>query len=144
MPRSEMSVTVLESAASVPFGPSLTDDTDILAGEVKVREERAAAWDRIIDGKLIEWGGAADDFEVDGLVPPSGTSISVALRLVKRLRKNDWPLPSGIIPDGEGGIVVENRHDPLYQRIEIDDQGRASLVTFHACQLVERVPIDIE
>jgi hypothetical protein len=140
----EPNITIQESAGRRDFTGTAILGAEVLASEINIKERLAVRWSSIIDGKLIEWGKTRSEFEVEDLVGPTNEAIGTAFRFVKYMRSNGWPLPTGVIPDGEGGVVFENRHDPMYQRIEIDKDGRASLATFHDCQLMERVPIDIE
>ncbi len=144
MPTSELAITEthLAERAEITGIGSLCEN--VLATEIDAREQIAPRWQEIIDHKLIEWGHTQSEFEAEGLVGPNYKALSTAFKIVKYMREQSWPLPTGVIPDGEGGVVFENRHDPLYQRIEIDQNGCAFLATFHNCQLRYRVPVDIE
>ncbi|MEX2315706.1 MAG: hypothetical protein WD669_01050 [Pirellulales bacterium] len=144
MATSEMNITDRESAYLAEFARTFNAGNDVLASEVDAREASAVAWNNIVDNKLIEWGSTRSEFEDDGLVGPSYEAIGTALKFVKKMRKESWPLPTGVIPDGEGGIVFENRRGDLYQRIEIDQNGRTGLATFRDCKLVERASVEIE
>lgn len=110
---------------------------------MSIDEELAAHWDSIIDHKLIEWGRETEAFQVEGLIAPTSEAIGRACELVRAMRYEGWSLPTGVIPDGEGGIVFENRHGAFYQRVEIDEHGGMSFVTFQDATLVSRVPIDV-
>lgn len=140
----ESSITYCESAERVGNSRLSSVRDDVLVTEIGAKEQLAAGWDNIVDDKLIEWAVTRGEFEAEGLIGPSSEAISCAFRFAAFMRKHDFPLPTGLIPDGEGGIVFENRSGPSYQRIEIDQQGRACLATFLCYELLERVPIDIE
>jgi hypothetical protein len=115
----------------------------VLASALNVEERVSAEWDAIVDHKLIEWGNDQSAFQDEGLIGPTNQAIQKAHALVSFMRSNDWPLPTGVVPDGEGGIVFENRHEPTYQRIEIEPTGKMCLVTFRNCHLVSRDPVDV-
>lgn len=144
MPSNELTITDRDPTEGGEFVNSGSGCENVLVTGFDAREALAADWNTIVDDKLIEWGNTRSEFEVEGLVGPSREALGTAFDFVKHMRRNGWPLPTGVIPDGEGGVVFENRHDPLYQRIEIDEDGRVCLATFHNCQLMERVPVVIK
>jgi len=150
MPTCELDITVRESANNAQFARVVAEGEDVLATEIGLKESVAARWDEIIDHKLIEWGSwrrstmLQQDFEADGLIGPTSQAICKACQLVNRMRMDGWDLPTGIIPDGEGGIAFENRHGSLYQRIEIQANGEMFLVTFRDAKLLDRSQIDVE
>jgi hypothetical protein len=144
MPSSKLNIADSESVNRFTNSRSADDRDDVLAINVRAKEAQEKGWDNIVDNKLIEWAVTRKDFELEGLLGPSCEAISCAYELVNQMRKNLWPLPTGVIPDGEGGIVFENRQDPIYQRIEIDQGGRAYLATFDDFQLMDRVSINFE
>jgi hypothetical protein len=117
---------------------------NVFASAVKIEEEQAARWTAIIDQKLIEWGRNSNNFQAEGLIGPSNNAIQKALSLLRYMRNSGWHLPSGVIPDGEGGIVFENRRGATYQRVEIDANGAMWLATFENCTLKSRDPVDVD
>src|SRR3972149_450027 len=150
MRTNELGVTIRESADQVEYEQAMAVSNNVLASETEAREALTARGNEVIDHKLIEWGRwqfdskLEEEFDAEGFSGPSSEAIRKAYLLVKQMRKEEWDLPTGIIPDGEGGIVFENRRDSTYQRIEIDHKGAMCLVTFQNCVLESRVPVDVE
>lgn len=143
---SAIEMGVAERAAFDPRHTAdyVTPEESVLALSANANEQMTARWDEVIDEKLIEWGRRSSEFELDGFVGPSNAAIRGAYEVIKYMRKSRWPLPTGVIADGEGGIVFESRHDPTYERIEVDERGNICFVKFYDCKLVERVPIDLK
>lgn len=113
------------------------------ANEKKVLAER---WNAITDKLsvwLIEWGQNPSFTDEDGLVFPSGVSCSSACKLVIYMKDRSWPLPTGVIPDGEGGIVIENKQGSSYQCFEIDEDGLIRLSTFRNCKLLSQHNVEL-
>jgi len=108
-------------------------DPEVLATTASDKEKLSEHWNAIVD-QLSEWGLDSSVVDEDGLVFPSGKSCAAACKLVIYMKEQGWSLPTGVIIDGEGGIVFENRQDPSYQRFEIDKSGRIILFTFHDCK----------
>lgn len=113
----------------------------VLATTASDKKALAERWDAIVDRPLIEWGRNPSFIDEDGLVFPSRESCSSACKLVIDMKNHGCSLPTGVIPDGEGGIVIEYKKDPLYQCIEIDDLGQGILFTFMNCKLLSQEPI---
>ena len=147
MPTTEPSITVRESGTSPTFSGARVGADEVAATtlmSIRDFEQPSDPWSRIVDEKLIKW--AADDhfLDDDGFEPPTSDSIARSAQLVKYMRERDFPLPTGVIPNGEGGIVFENRCDPAYQRLEIDETGRIELLMFENCELRNRAVIGLE
>ena len=150
MPSNELTITDCDSTERAELLQAMTDYENVLVTEIDAREAAAVRWDEIIDRKLIKWGSwqnktdLQEDFEAEGFIGPTSEAIRKAYRIVANMRQQLWPLPTGVIPDGEGGIVFENRQQLLYQRMEIDQNGETSLATFNNANLFDRCRIDIE
>lgn len=150
MPPSESTITDRDSPEQAEFVQAGIEYEDVLVTEIDAREASAPQWDDIIDRKLIKWGSWQNDtvlqegFEAEGFISPTSEAILKAYRIVANMRQQLWPLPTGVIPDGEGGIVFENKQRLLYQRMEIDQNGETSLATFNNAKLFDRRRIDIE
>jgi hypothetical protein len=46
--------------------------------------------------------------------------------------------PEAVVPDGEGGVVFENRQGASYERFEILSEGAIFYVAFSDCKLIAR------
>lgn len=143
MPLNENGIAIRDFSPHHKYFTAEEIEPDILASSAQKRDEEDERWSAMTD-QLIHWGYEESDFEVEGLVAPSHIAISRAGKFISMMRNNDWSLPTGIIADGEGGIVLENKQDPFYERIEIDELGSMKLVTFQDCKLIEEQVIDFE
>jgi len=117
-------------------------DPEVLATTVSDKEKLSEHWNAIVD-QLGVWGLNLGIEDEDGLVFPSGESCATACNLVIYMKEKGWPLPTGVIIDGEGGIVFENKQDPFYRRFEIDEMGRIALLTFRDCKLLSQHSVEL-
>lgn len=141
----EPSVAMCDSTFSERYSHDVKQDAGILVSTINSYERESIQWESMIDDRLIDWAQHRDEFALDGLIAPSDHAISKAYKLLKFMRDHNWPLPTSVIADGEGGVVVENRRDPVYQRIEISDRGDMQLVTFRDRRMQgPPAPIDID
>lgn len=109
-----------------------TDDT------LATQHSHCRAWQNIIDEKLIEWGRDPKRLEEPELIEPSRAAIDRAIRIALRLRDEDAPPPTRVVPDGDGGIVLERWNDRLTVSIEIDREGRIEIVRCRDRQVIDR------
>jgi len=115
----------------------------VLAITASDRKCLAEQWNAIIDQPLIKWGLNPSVTDEDGLVFPSKKSCASAVELAARLRDHSWPLPTGVIPDGEGGIAFENKQGSSYQRFEMDENGHIMLLNFRDCKLLSQLNVEL-
>ncbi len=118
-------------------------DPGVLATTASDKRSLAEQWNAIVDQPLIDWGLNPSFEDEDGLVMPTGLAVAKASELVTILRNRGWSLPTGVIPDGEGGIAFENKQGSSYQRFEIDENGRIMLLTFRDCKLLSQHNIEL-
>jgi len=118
-------------------------DPGVLATTASDRKSLDEKWNAIVDQPLIDWGLNPSFEDEDGLVMPTGLAVAKASELVTNLRNQGWSLPTGVIPDGEGGIVFENKQDPFYSRLEIDENGLIMLLTFRDCKLLSQLNVEL-
>lgn len=128
--KSDMFMSQMErTPRRVGIGPQTHDD----------QEERfKAAWQRLIDYKLIEWGCNPTVIEDDGIEPPDTDTIQRAVELAKRFRDESLPPPDNVVPDGDGGIVFERREGDVSEVLHVWDDGTQEYLRFHDSRLVER------
>jgi len=117
-------------------------DSEILATTVSDKEKLAERWNAIVD-QLSVWGQDPSVVDEDGLVFPSAQSCAAAGKLVICIKEQGWSLPTGVIIDGDGGVVFENKQGLSYQRFEIDELGRIVLFSFHDCQLRSQHSVEL-
>ena len=124
------------------YPPSVSTATaqgDALASDVVHRGGREG-WQEVIDQKLVDWGRNPDQLAEDNLIPPTRTAVTTAVRIALQMRDKDLPPPIRIVPDGDGGIVLERWCDDLSEAIEIERSGSAEYVQSHAHRVVHRAP----
>ena len=105
-----------------------------------------AAWQRLIDEKLIEWGRHPEQFEdEDGYKAPKADNLVRATEFSAFCRDHGVAAPLRIAPDGEGGIVFEWTHNPpYYYYVEIRLDGKTELLIFRDHKLIVRESIGDE
>lgn len=111
-------------------------DDSSLAATASERDKNRRGWQRIIDEKLIEWGRDPKQLEDDDLIPPSRDVISLASRLAIALRDQDCPPPSSVVPNGDGGIVLERSQGPEAVTYEVYDDGTVEYTLYNDCRVV--------
>lgn len=102
------------------------------------------AWQEVIDEKLIEWGRDPGQLAEDDLIPPTRESVQRATRIALAFRDDGDPPPLRVVPDGDGGIVLERWRDSLTESIEIDAQGVAEYVVCRHGRVTQRSRFDVE
>ncbi len=130
----EQSKTISEPMSSVIDTGAVYEET-LSSGE---SHQERLAWERLIDGQLIEWGRNPEQLEDDDIEAPSREIISVASTLALTMCRHEMPAPSRIAPDGEGGIVFEHREGRDFETFEIHEDGSIEYLAFHDSQLVDR------
>lgn len=109
-------------------------------------QERGAArhaWADIIDLKLVEWGRNPDQLEEEELLPPSRAAIDSAVRIAMTFRDCGVYAPNRVVPDGDGGIVLERWSGSFSESFEIFSDGQIEYVSCRDHHVVERLPIQI-
>lgn len=91
-----------------------------------------AAWQRLIDEKLIEWGRHPEQFEdEDGYKPPKADNLVRATEFIAFCRDHGVAPALRMAPDGEGGIVFDWKNNPPYHvMMEIHPNGGMELLVF--------------
>lgn len=101
--------------------------------------ETGAAWGRIIDDVLIEWGREPSPLHDDDFEPPAKAALRTAIRLAESCRAERWAPPNRVVPDGEGGIVFERWAGESFEQMNIDPTGRnLEILAFRGSKLVSR------
>ena len=94
-------------------------------------------WRRLLD-RLAEWQLSAGKTDEDDLQNPVDVAIDNARLLLTALRDAGLPQPDRVVPDGEGGVVLEQTAGDTVQRVEFSAQGHVEHVVFQDCKLVSR------
>jgi len=96
------------------------------------------AWLQVIDGQLADWAKDPHRLEDDGVEPPSGEIVRVAIVIAIELRDADFPAPSRVAATGDGGIVFARQEGPLLSTIEVAADGTVELVVLKDARLLSR------
>ena len=142
-------MTALQEALASFKNPSPIDAIGVTVDEPKsisTREDRAA-WQRLIDEKLIEWGRHPEQFEdEDGYKAPTADNLVRATELVAYCRDKGVAPPLRMASDGEGGIIFDwkNNRLPYHAVAQIHADGSMEMLVFHDCKLIERKRIGPE
>ena len=116
-------------------------EDDTLASTQLAQEADRAAWQRVIDDYLVEWGRIAPEVGDEDLVAPSTKSLERACDLAIRMRDEGMPGPLRVVLDGEGGVSFEHRHGNLFASLNVLQNGSIEAATFRDCRLIARYPI---
>ena len=101
-------------------------------------------WDDIIDRTLVEWGRDPTALEEDELIPPTLESVQLATRVARVFRDVGAPPPTRVVPDGDGGIVLERWSGNQTESFEISAYGRVECVVWVDRSVVQRIELLIE
>jgi len=101
-------------------------------------ERNRQAWDRFIDGSLVEWGRDASALEDEGFVPPSLEVVSLASHTAMALRDQGLAPPTRVVPDGEGGISFERVEGIYSVSLNVHADLTLELLSFDNCRLSAR------
>jgi hypothetical protein len=91
---------------------------------------------------LIRFGLEGGRTDEDDLVWPTEEALVKAYAWLQTMRNHgSGSLPDSIVPDGEGGIVLERSAGQLTERLEIAADGATEYLVFRDCRLVNRVAV---
>ncbi|MCG3129547.1 MAG: hypothetical protein FLDDKLPJ_00280 [Phycisphaerae bacterium] len=107
--------------------PNETADA-LVSTEARQLSRHREAWRQEIDRKLIEWGRDPSQFEDVDLIPPTQEAIRVASRIALQMMDCGAAPPTAVVPDGDGGIVIERRTPTTVESIEVTREGAAEMV----------------
>lgn len=101
-------------------------------------ERNKAAWNRFIDGTLVEWGRDVAVLKDEGFIPPSLDVVNLACQVAMSLRDAGCAPPTKIVPDGEGGISFERVVGRVSASLRIYADQTGEFLLFDDCRLTER------
>ncbi len=116
---------------------AVTTDDALLQPTTQTQEWKDE-WQKVIDDKLIDWGGDSKAVEEEDLIPPTEAAVHLAGRIAITLRDDASLPPKRVVPDGDGGIVFERWEGPRSISIEISNDGTAEIVYIRAGQVEAR------
>lgn len=96
-------------------------------------------WCKVLDERLIEWAAHPEEFDEEGMTPPSPETLSLAFQeIVKPFREKGRVPPSQVVPDAHGGIVFERRDNNTFESIRVRADGHIEYCRFNNGKLVDR------
>lgn len=132
------------SSPTITTGKTRTAPPECLA--TSPAEGLIEEWDAV-QNELIDLSPRHDDSEErvdeDGYILPSGQAIASASRVAARLRTEGERVPSAIVQDGVGGIILEWTRGQQIERLIINRRGEMEVVVFRNSLLVFRKPLSM-
>lgn len=108
-----------------------------LGSEQWIIEKHRAAWNEIIDHKLIEWGRNPEALEDDECEPPTKIAIQMAIEEA-RLRSDKGDVhPTRVVPDGDGGLAFEFIRGDVVKSMEFRSDGSRAYVACQGGRMIE-------
>ena len=117
------------------------DGVTLSSRGIGVQASNRDAWQKLIDYQLIEWGWNTEDFDDEGIEPPTRDTIQLAIALAEGLRDNGLIAPDSVVPDANGGLVFERRENDVAEVFHVWDDGTVEYQCFHGTRLIERQPL---
>lgn len=99
-------------------------------------------WDEVL-AALQLWASDPTVLEDDDVDAPSVLTIDLAMDVARQLRAVPTPAPTRVMPNREGGVLLEWVAGSLRGVWEIDDQHRLEVSVFDSGRRVSRQMIDI-
>ena len=99
--------------------------------------EHRVAWDGVIDRCLIPWANGLVDID-DDLLPPTPASVRVAATLCHRFRDAGQMPPTAVLPNGDGGILFENRKGRASVQLEVLRDGDVERAEYSETGVISR------
>ena len=115
-----------------------TDTESPVTSDTAWKESKRLEWDHLIDHRLIEWGRDPASVADEGVEPPTGEIIQLAIMLAQQLRDAEFPPPSSILVDPNGGIVLIFRLQESKVTYHIWDDATIDYCIFQGTSLVKR------
>lgn len=97
-------------------------------------------WDRV-ESQLVQWEQHPEELEDEGLEPPSPETVPLIRDVCRALRAMSLEPPLRLVPNCEGGAVLEWRTAPFLWSVEVERDGTLELSVFRTGRLVTRYRI---
>jgi hypothetical protein len=132
-----------DSLAYFAVGPSSPRAAPVAEAPSSRRDTTpdVSAWSALIDGQLASWAQNPASLEDDDLLAPSLSTIRKASLGAASLRDHGTPLPTRIVPTGDGGIAIQFARDREFISIEIEPEGVVELLVFEEGRLKHRAAL---
>lgn len=103
-------------------------------------DRSAEQWERV-ESQLVQWEQNPDELEDEGLEPPNPETVPLIRDVCQALRGISVDPPLRLVPNCDGGAVLEWRTAPFLWSVEVELDGTLELSVFRADRLVTRYRI---
>jgi hypothetical protein len=115
---------------------SADDQSPITTGRAREWQRK---WQRLIDHTLIDWGWNQAIIEDEGIAAPTRGTVSAAAQFAQDLmRSGEFPPPTRVVPDPNGGIVFEHEANGVLEYFRISPDIGYEYCRLQKGHLVER------
>lgn len=136
-----LDIIIQRSLISPPMETAVDTGADRdLPATSDTRSRWRTDWQNLID-QLTKWLQNPELVEDEGVDPPSTTILRLAIDYAERFRDEGFPPPGKIMPDPDGGIIFERRHNGTREEFHFWDDGSIEYVLFSGGRLVERCEV---
>lgn len=103
----------------------------------------SADWEHFVV-QLSAWSQRPSHLDEDGALSPTEPAISAARQLVRRLREEERSLPTKMIEDGDGGVVLTKRSGATQEKLRVSKNGVVEYLLFEHSRLVLRQGLEMD
>jgi hypothetical protein len=136
------SAVVFDEPVHLPEGTAVT--VEILPGAVGPRDI-SHDW-LVVQKELDSLAQKSQELSASDLTPPAPIALENARRLLQALRTQNLTTPSRILPDGQGGVVLEwldVQRREILRTIEITSNGDIERADFANNRLQSRHSVQL-
>lgn len=94
--------------------------------------------------KVASWLLDPPSVDDEDLIAPTRLAIESAEIMFSFAEESNWALPSRVVPDGDGGIVLERHEGDVFWSVAIDDGGEVEIMLLDRGKVVGRKSIIID
>lgn len=138
-----MATTELSPFVSASLRDVVSTDVDLespMTGDCRRDDQSQNKWQRLID-QLLEWYSDPSQLDDEGVEPPTRETIRRAILLLQALSDDGVTPPDSVVPDPNGGIVIERREKDVSEVFHVWDNGTLEYRRFQGTHLVERLTL---
>lgn len=119
--------------------PSSRDvvSTDVDLASSITGDRAREKWQLLID-QLLKWCYDPSQLDDEGVESPNRETIVTAIRLLLALKNDKVTPPDSVVPDPNGGIVIERREMDVCEVFHVWDDGTLEYRRFQGARLIER------
>jgi hypothetical protein len=119
------------------FVPTKADTESPITRKGVADEQGDEGWQNLIN-QLIEWGISPDSIADEGIEAPSRNTVQLTADLALALKRAGFDCPDAMVPDPNGGIVLEYGTRNASIAYHVWHDGTIDRCTFNGPRLMER------